>query len=224
MALLYMDDGHPERASGALKTALEIREKTLGAENPGLLPELDRLASTWLTLRLYDKAEEAYRRALVIRERVAGAAEAELIPTLDGLAYACFGQKKYEDAEALYKRLLATWEKSAGGDHPMVALTLDKLAMFYRDQKRWDEGVAAAERATALRALFLANGLAQEAGERLARGDRKEAEQLYRRALAALDPSRSEHGQLREQIEGSLKELAPRKSAPARKPAATKRK
>jgi hypothetical protein len=60
--------------------------------------------------------------------------------------------------------------------------------------------------------------------ERLARGDRKEAEQLYRRALDALDPLRSEHGQLREQIEGSLKELAPRKAAPAKKPAAAKRK
>jgi hypothetical protein len=98
---------------------------------------------------------------------------------------------------------------SAGKDHPMVALTLDKISVFYRDQKKWEEGLAAANEAIALRELFLGNGLAQEATALQAHGDRKEAEQMYRHALATLSPARAEHDELRKQLEAILESLAP---------------
>jgi tetratricopeptide (TPR) repeat protein len=219
MALLHMDEKQPEKAAGALQTAILIREKSLGTEHPALLPELDRLAATRVMLREYEKAEQVYRRALVIRERTIGPANPDLIPSVEGLAYSYFGQKKYAEAEPFYKRLLALWEIAGGKDHPMIALTLDKLSVFYREQERWEDAMEATVRASAIRALFFASGLSEEAYFRLSRGEKKEAERLYRRALAALDASRSEHNELRLQIEANLKQFVvpPRKPLPARK-------
>ena len=220
MAILYMGDKKPDRAADCLVIAIRIREKILGLEHPGLLVELDRLAAAWIATQNYPRAEETFRRTLVIQERLVGRDSADLIPTVDGLAYSQFGQKKYEEAEKNYGRLLGLWISSAGESHPLVAITLDKIAMFYREQKRMDEAQAAKDKALALRALFLANGLAQEAGEQLASADKekkKQAEQTYRRALAVLDPERKEHDELRKSIEKMLDQLKPAKSRPSSK-------
>ncbi len=217
MAILYMGDKKPDRAAECLVVAIRIREKLLGPEHPGLLVELERLSAAWLAVHDYVKAEDTFRRTLVIQERLVGRDSADLIQAVDGLAYSQFGEHKYDEAEMNYKRLLALWVSSAGEGHPLVALTLDKIAMFYREQKRMDEAQAAKDKALALRALFLANGLAQEAGEQLAKDDKeakKQAEQTYRRALAVLDPERKEHDELRKAIEKLLDELKPAKPAP----------
>lgn len=216
MALVYMDDVKPALAAPALLRAIQIRETVMGAEHPAILSELDRLGTIWLALREYSKAEETFRRALIIRERLLGPQDPGLISTVEGLAYALYGQKRYAEAEPGYKRLLSLWILSTGQqDHPMVAMTLDKMAVFYRAQNRWEEGTEAAETATAIRALFLANGLSQEASARQAHGDKKDATRLYNRALDALDESRPEYTALRQQIEANLKdvivEVKPRK-------------
>ncbi|MBI1896341.1 MAG: tetratricopeptide repeat protein [Acidobacteria bacterium] len=216
-ALLHLTAGHPEQAAAALETALSIREKTLGPVHPGLLPELDRRGPVLLMLRRYEQAEEAYRRALVIREQMFGPSEPELIPSVEGLAYSCFGQKKYAQAEPLYRRLLGLWRDSTGGQHPMVAITLDKIALFYRELERWEEADAAVGEANAIRAHLLAAGLQQAAESRLARGDKKAAHELFRRALDTLDANRPEHAELRSLLQ---KRLGPK---PARRPRSRRR-
>lgn len=219
IALVYMVQQQPELAAPPLQSAIAIREKVLGAEHPAILSELDRLGAAWITLREYAKAEDTFRRALVIRERLLGPTDAGLISSIEGLGYAQYGQKKFDEAEPNYLRLLALWKSSTGDPaHPMVAMTLDKIAVFYRTQDRWEEGTRAAEDATALRELFLANGLSQEATARQAHGDKKSAAKLFAQALGVLDESRPEHTELRAQLEKNLEELQievkPRKSAP----------
>jgi hypothetical protein len=219
MALVYSDDHKPALAAEPLERAIQIRETVLGAEHPAILAELDRLGAILITTRDYPKAEETYRRALVIRQRLVGPNDAGLIQSVEGLAYALFGQKKYAEAEPFYKRLLTLWVLSTGDPtHPMVALTLDKVAVFYRAQDRWPDGTDAAEKANALRRLFLASGLAQEATLREAHSDQRDAVRLYTQALSVLDESRPEHVALRTEIEKNLKELGvdprPRRAMP----------
>ena len=208
IALVYMEEKKPVESTPPLETAISIREQVLGAENPSILGELDRLGAIWIALREYPKAEDTFRRALIIRERLLGPNDAGLISTVEGLAYAQFGQKKYAEAEPGYKRLLGLWAVSTGDPtHPMVAMTYDKIAVFYRAQDRWEEGTAAAESANAMRAIFFAVGLSQEATARQAHGDKKEAAELFAKALAALDESRPEHAEFRKQLEQNLAEL-----------------
>lgn len=216
MALMHLGQSKQEDAAFDLDTAVQIRAKVLGADHPALLPDLDRLGTTRISLRHYDKAEQVYRRALSIRERMLAPTDPDLIPSVEGLGYAFFGQKKYPEAESQYQRLLRLWEGSAGSEHPMVAQTLEKIAILYREQKRWDDSRPLAERALAIRALFQARGLNQEASARYLHGDRKEGEELYKRALALLDPARAEHKELHATIIGILREIdaAPPPPAP----------
>lgn len=226
IALIYMDEHQAGQAAPPLEAAIDIRGKVLGEEHPAILPELDRLGSIWIALREYEKAELVFRRALVIRERLLGPSNAGLIDTVEGLAYAQFGEKKFDEAEAGYRRLLALWLQATGDPaHPMVALTLDKIAVFYRETNRWDEGTKTAEKALALRALFLAGGYNSEATAREGHGDKKAAADYLRAALAVLDDSRPEHVQARATLQKALAELEiPPKPAPKAATKATAKK
>ncbi len=208
MAQLYMDQKNTESAAGSLNTALAIRTKAAGPLDVSLVPDLDRLAAVYITRRAYDKAEETYRHALVIRETLLGKEDPDLIATVDGLAYACFGQKKYDEAEPIYQRLISLWIKSLGGDHPMVAMAFDKVSIFYLDQKKYDQANDAADRATAIRAHFLASGLSAQATSQIAQNNRDAAMALYRRALVVMDPPSPVYQELRGDVEGNLKALA----------------
>jgi tetratricopeptide (TPR) repeat protein len=223
IALLHTSEQRLDQAVQALQIAIRTREAVLGTDHPAILSEVDRLASAQITLRYYSDAEETFRRALVIRERLTGPMHVDLIATVEGLAYAQFGQKNYDDAENGYKRLLALWFfATKQPDHPMIALTYDKIATFYRAQKRWEEGADAASKAIALRGLFLANALQNEASEQIARENSLEGVRLLQRALDVLDPAREEHTKTRESLQAVLKEMVPEASpAVKRTPART---
>jgi tetratricopeptide (TPR) repeat protein len=213
VGLLYLEAKKPEVAVGSFSTALSMREMMLGTDHPGLLPDLDRLSSTQITLRDYPAAELTFRRALVIRERWVGLKSPDLLPTLDGLAYSLFGQQNYDAAEPYYLRLLDLWLTSTGGDHPMMALTLDKLALFYREQKKAEAGDGYAARSLAVRKLFAAAGYAQE-GTHQAGVNNEAALRAFRLGLAELDPSRPEHTELRGKLEKAIASLEPEKPQP----------
>lgn len=160
-------------------------------------------------MRAYDKAEEAFRHALVIRESLYGKMHADLIATVDGLAYAFFGERKFDEAEPVYQRLVGLWGASVGAEHPMVAIALDKAAIFYSEQKKYDQAKEASGRATAIRAHFLGNGLAEQAAEQMSEGNKDAAVALYRRALTVLDPPNPIYAEMRGQIEDLLNTIAP---------------
>jgi tetratricopeptide (TPR) repeat protein len=145
--------------------------------------------------------------ALMIRETVYGKDSTELISTVEGLADTYAASGEFDAAEPAYLRLLALWEKALGNDHPMVAVTLDKLVVFYAKQGKSDMARAALTRSVAIRANFLAVGLAHEAADEIARGHGEEARALYNRALAALGPPDSTSQELIGQIREALGKL-----------------
>jgi len=208
IAQIQMELKKPEAAMGSLKTALEIRTKLKGPLDPSLMYDLDRMAGIEVTLRQYDQAEETYRHALVVRETLYGKVHGDLLGTLDGLAYSLFGEKKYDDAEPVYQRLLALWISSMGTDkHAMVAIALDKMAVFYAAQKKWEESREAETRANAIRAYLLAEGLSEEASQRIEEGTMAEAVPIYKRAEKILDPPNDVYDEQRGTIQNMQKEL-----------------
>jgi len=220
-AQVYSAMGEKAAAVVLSERAVRVRSAQLGEWHPWLTTDLERLGMYALQAREYTKAEEAYRRAVLIRERSQGRDHIDLVSALDGLAYALYGQKKHAEAEAVYGRLLNSWVQTAGVEHPMVILTLDKLASLYRDWGREADASPAESKAVALRALFHATGLARQAGELVRLKRLNDAAALYRKALALLDESRTEHAELRKKLEAVLAEMTPRRPAKPR-PAASK--
>jgi tetratricopeptide (TPR) repeat protein len=156
-------------------------------DSPHLLPVLDALGVIYRDHAEYPEAEPILLRALAIRECLLGPDSSELLATLDSVAYVYFGQRKLAEAEPIYRRLLALWETSAGPEHPMVALTLDKMAEFYAFQQKYADAELLATRSLAIRTNVEIGSLNQTGRILLMQARLAEAEDLYRRGIAAGD-------------------------------------
>ena len=155
-----------------------------------------------------DNLEYRTLEALVVRETLYGKVHGDLLGTVDGLAYALFGQKKYDEAEPVYQRLLVLWVSSMGTEtNAMVAIAHDKMAVFYAAQKKWEEARAHETLANAIRAYLLAEGLQEEASQRIEEGTMTEAVPLYKRAEKILDPPNEIYDEQRATIQNMQKEL-----------------
>jgi tetratricopeptide (TPR) repeat protein len=208
VAQVYMAMKKPEEAVRVLTAALDIRTRLAGPLDHTLVFDLDRLGAVYTGMQMYDKAEESYRHALVIRESIYGRDDADLIPNVDGLAFALFGQKKYDEAEPVYRRLIALWAASTAPEHPMLAVAWQKFGVFYFDQKKYDLAKEAYDKGNAIRTLFLATGLAEQAADTLKQGDKAATIALYRKALKPLDPPNPVYDGLRKDIESMIVELS----------------
>ena len=203
---IYLVEGRAKDAAHSLAAASALRTKLAGSLDPGLLPILDGLAEAFRQIAGGRPAgnETLYLRALAIREMLYGEDSSELISTLEGLADAYAAAGEYPAAEPVYERLLSLWEKLVGKDHPMVAVTLDKLVVFYANEDKPEKARAALARSVAIRARFLALGLSHQAADEVKEGRPKQAQVLYRKALAALDPVDSANSDLMGQIKKAL--------------------
>jgi CHAT domain-containing protein/tetratricopeptide (TPR) repeat protein len=176
------------------RRALEIREKTLGPDDPDVATSLDNLGQLYYRQSRYADAEPLYTRALVIREKALGADHPDVGQSLASLAVLYTDQSRYADAEPLHKRALAILEKAVGPDHPDVAKVLNNLASLYADQGRYGDAEPLYRRALAidekapgrdhLDVATSLNGLALLYTNQSRYAD---AEPLYKRALEILE-------------------------------------
>ena len=174
-----------------LRTALAIREKTLGLDHPDSLGTAHRLA-----LLLSDRGELAgaatlHRRVLTGRERTLGPEHLDTLKSINGFAIVLWRQGDYAGAEVLYRRALAGREKILGLDHPDTLMSINNLAVLLSDRGDSASAEVLHRRALAVRervfgpehpdtlmSIHNLAGLLEEQGKHA------EAEVLYRRALA----------------------------------------
>ena len=207
---IYLTAEKPREAISAFSQAAALRIRIAGGLDPGLLPILDSLNDAFRAISgARGAGDETYRQALVIREMLFGKDSSELISTVEGLADAYTAEGEYVAAEPVYLRLIALWESLVGTEHPMIALTLDKLVVLYQKSGEADKAREALARSVAIRARFLALGLAHQAADAVAQGKRDQARSLYNRALAAfVSPPREEDKELIDQIRKNLAEIS----------------
>lgn len=119
--------------------SLEIREKILGPDDPGVALALNNLGVIYNRQGKYAKAEPLFLRALEIREKAIGPEHRDTVASLNNVAYIYEKQGRYAEAETLYARTLSIREKVLEPDHPDLALTLNNLAHFYSTQGKYAE-------------------------------------------------------------------------------------
>lgn len=122
-----------------LVRALNIYEKVLEPENPGVAVVLNNMALLYDTRGRYAEAEPLYERALNINEKLLGPEHPAVATSLNNLALLYDNQGKYAQAEPLHKRALKIREKVCGLEHPDVATSLNNLALLYGSQDRYAE-------------------------------------------------------------------------------------
>lgn len=130
----YLSQGKPAEAESFYKRALDMREKTSGAQSFETSECLNALA---LSVQLQGRAKDAvplFERALAVREKSLGESHTLVAETANntGLAYA--SQERYEDAEKMLRRALLIRYKNLGPDSTEVAETNKNLGDLYVKQ------------------------------------------------------------------------------------------
>ncbi|WP_205909867.1 CHAT domain-containing protein, partial [Prochlorococcus sp.P1363] len=132
LAGLYMNQGLYRKALPLLMHALEINEKSLGAEHKYTAISLNNLAGLYDEQGLYRKAEELFLRALSIDEKELGKNHPKIARSLNNLALLYSKQGLHRKAESFYLRALSINEKALGLVHLRTAASLNNLAGLYR--------------------------------------------------------------------------------------------
>ena len=102
----------PLRPKSLYRRALEIREKTLGADHPNVALCLNNLAALYYAHGRYAEAEALLRRVLTIFEKELGSAHPAVVPSLNNLASVYRANGRPADAEPFYKRALEIRKKN----------------------------------------------------------------------------------------------------------------
>ncbi len=179
------------QARPLLDRALEIRERTLGAEHPDTAESLNNLAYLLLSQGDYEGARPLLERALVIREYVLGPEDPDTTVSLNNLAGLLQSQGDYDGARPLFERALAIHLKVRGAEHPNTSRSLNNLANLLRAQGDYEGARPLLERALAIREKVLgpehpdtATSLNNLAELLRVQGDYAGAQPLYEQALA----------------------------------------
>lgn len=130
---LLIDQGAYRDAETVLRTVVDTRERTAGAENASTLRSRNRLAYAQYRQGKYNEAIADFRQILALEEKVFGSTHPDTLLSRNGLAIALDNGGKSAEAEAEHRRVLAIREKVLGPEHPdtlrsrnNIALTLDR--------------------------------------------------------------------------------------------------
>jgi len=193
MGALKQEAGDYSEAEELFRRALAIGERTLGPDNPALLPALTSLAAAHIICGKFEDAEPLVIRALAVSENGLAEHDPDLAIVLNDLARLCLKQSAHAVAEPLLLRLLAM-KRSKGDDHPEVATVLASLATVRQALGRhesaeqlWRRVLDIRERTLAPNHFALATALEHLADSCSARGKIGEAVKLFERALSIRD-------------------------------------
>ena len=137
-------------ARALLDSALRIRERELGSNDPSVAETLNALGDLARDKGDLDEAERDYRRALAIREASFGHDSIDVATTLAGLAALRWKQGRAAEAESLYVRVLKLDSFVRRADDPRRARDMRGLAAVYLTEKRYAEAEPLSLRTLAL--------------------------------------------------------------------------
>ncbi len=148
--------GREREAQGEFERALALRERLLGAADPGVAETLDKLGLAYRQTGRISEAEIAYRRALDIL--LAHGPSVELGTVHNNLGSLFTLQRNFHDAEYELKEAVSTWEKVLGTEHVNIAAALVNLSTLERTRHRLGDAERYASRALAMDEKLLPAG------------------------------------------------------------------
>ena len=114
--------------------ALDIREKTLGAEHPDVATSYNSIGGIYDSQGDYPKALEYYSKALDIREKTLGAEHPNVATSYNNIGNVYDSLGDYPKALEYYLKDLTICEKVLGAEHPNVATSYNNIGCVYDSQ------------------------------------------------------------------------------------------
>lgn len=134
-------------AEPLFERAIQIGERTLGAEHLLVAEALYGLANLHQEQGKYAKAEPLFERVLSIRKQTLAAHHPLVATSLNMLGYCYFRRGKYEQAEMCYQRALHIREEVVDPGHPDIASSLYNLGTLHWRQGKYEQAESLLRRA-----------------------------------------------------------------------------
>ena len=147
ISLLYMVQGHKDKAGELANQTLKIREQVLGPNHPDTAKSLNTLAALYAELYKEEEALPLAERALETREQVLGPNHLDTAESLDTLANLYEYLGRWNVILPLAERALKIREQALGPNHPDVARSLKCLAHYYTLLHRYTDALPLYKRA-----------------------------------------------------------------------------
>ena len=132
---LYQDGNYGE-AIPLAERSLQLRQRALPPDDPGIAASLNNLAGLYQAQGRLDEAEPLYQQALQIRQQSLPATHPAIAASLHSLALLYLDQGRLDEAEPLYQQALQIRQQSLPPTHPHIAQSLDNLAVLYLEQEQ----------------------------------------------------------------------------------------
>jgi eukaryotic-like serine/threonine-protein kinase len=208
---MLLAQGRLDEAESELRQALELLERVLGPDDPGVATGLENLGMVMSDQYAHEEAEALHRRAHEIRLRALGPEHPEVALSHANVATALTNRGKLVEAETEHRRALALFERAYGPDHPDVGMswtnlgiTLDRQGRHLEAEEAYRRALAVVERVYGPKHAHVASvqnnlGASLQDQQRL-----EEAEAAFRAALdiyeAALGPAHPHVGLARTNV------------------------
>jgi tetratricopeptide (TPR) repeat protein len=154
-ARLHAANGSYSDAVRIYHTALGIREKRLGSEDPSVADVLVAIAETLQADARSEEATSMLRRAVAIREDKLGAEHQDTADALNRLGASLFSNDKYVEAGTCFERCLVAYENTLGPTHLDTALALSNLSVVHQERDNYKIAQLLEQRAFAIRQELL---------------------------------------------------------------------
>ena len=136
---LYQQSERDQEALLVAERALQISEKVLGPDHPGIASLLEAMATLYESRGRTDDGDALRKRALIINERSYGIESVKFADSLKGLGVAYGLQGRNEEAVRLLLRALETAEKALGPENPALYPYLSDIGARYLSQTRYSD-------------------------------------------------------------------------------------
>jgi TonB family protein len=145
-----LETGNDAEAVECLRKALEIADRTVGADHPDLIILLNDLSRIYLRQSAYAAAEPLLLRLLEMK-RSKGEDHPEVATVLASLATVRQGLGRHESAEQLWRRVLEIRERTLAPNHFAIATALEHFGEACSARGKIREALAAFQRALTIR-------------------------------------------------------------------------
>jgi tetratricopeptide (TPR) repeat protein len=139
MGQTYTDLGLFAEARKQFERAMDLYQRSLGAQNPKTLKTMSRLGATAWQQGRNPEAETLLGRALEAQRRALGPENIDTLYSMDNLAVVYMNEGKYPQAETLLARTLEAQRRVLGPEHTDTLASMNNLAVVYESEGKYPQ-------------------------------------------------------------------------------------
>ena len=146
IGVTYYDMNVYQEAEQQLERAVELRRRTLGADDPDTLKSMDALGVLYNYESKYAAAEALLSQVVTARQRLLGSEHQDTLAAMSDLGLAIAYEGDDARAAPIFAKVLEADRRILGEEHPATLSVLDNLAGAYRALGRYAEAEVLLER------------------------------------------------------------------------------